>query len=71
MYAVLWPAHARVQAFGWHRVPMGPKMALRAYPQNFVTEPHTLRLLYIEMLDCLVSALMISKHFSATNLKLN
>ena len=29
-------------------MPMGPTKALRAYPQNFVTEPRTLGLLYTD-----------------------
>ena len=35
------PVHAEV--------PMAPTKALRAYPENFVTEPQTLRLVYIDL----------------------
>ena len=39
----------RVPAFGWHQGPTGPTKALQAYPQNFVTVPRTLRILYIDL----------------------
>ena len=51
MQAGLRPAHARVPAVGWHQDPTGLTKALQAYPQNFVTEPRTLRLLYIDPKD--------------------
>ena len=31
----------RVPDFGWHLGPTGPTKALWAYPEKFVTEPHT------------------------------
>ena len=40
--------HMLGPAFSWHQGPKGPKNALWAYPENFVTEPHTLRLLHID-----------------------
>ena len=49
MYAVLWPAHARVLALG----STGPTKAQRAYPENFVTgrRTHTSSDIYIDFVQ--------------------
>ena len=41
----LWQGNNKT-SFGWHWGPMNPTMAIWAYPENFLTEPRTLRLSY-------------------------